>query len=80
MLNYNKNKKKFDFDRIQLMRSKSERFIYNSSSSELTPEKKVQQNNSQSHQSGDDKTDLVNEQKVALLADDGNVDEVQKFS
>lgn len=61
MLNYNKNKNKFDFERIQLMRSKSEKYFGNiSGNSELTPtpEKKVQNNNSQSD-SGDDKKDLL---------------------
>ena len=46
MLNYEENKNKYDFDRINLMRSKSEKFLnYNSSgSSELTPEKYHQAN------------------------------------
>lgn len=50
MLNYEKNKNKYNFERMNLMRSKSEQFLNNNSSgnTDLSPDKKQQINSSKS--------------------------------
>lgn len=85
-LDYQKNKNRYDFDRINLMRSKSEEFLNNSSgNSELTPEQKPQGNSAHSASENNQINDISNKNRAhkGQIHGTGEIaidDEIQRIS